>query len=265
MPSVSNVAIGSNMAAAAASKARHGMNESIARLSTGVRAMYGADAAGYSVGSALKADGAGYSQAARNIEDGISYLQMGESVLLEVANLATRLRELGIQADNAELQSTADIAALDAEAVLIGDTIDQILDKTDFNTVEVVDSAASKSVAINTGHLTANSFTIGPATAVTAMAGTTDAAGADGEADTFLGKVAEALGNIAADLTALKGLQGAVSATGANMAAAGARLMDTDFALETAELAKNSVLNQAAMSMASQANQAQSAILAVLQ
>ena len=41
--------------------------------------------------------------------------------------------------------------------------------------------------------------------------------------------------------------------------------MDTDFALETAELAKNSVLNQAAMSMASQANQAQSAILAVLQ
>lgn len=78
MPSVSNVAIGSNMAAAAASKARHGMNESIARLSTGVRAMYGADAAGYSVGSALKADGAGYSQAARNIEDGISYLQMGD-------------------------------------------------------------------------------------------------------------------------------------------------------------------------------------------
>ena len=41
MPSVSNIAIGANMAAAAANKARHGMNESIARLSTGVRAMYG--------------------------------------------------------------------------------------------------------------------------------------------------------------------------------------------------------------------------------
>ena len=51
MPSVSNVAIGSNMAAAAATKARHGMNESIARLSTGIRAMYGADAAGHSVGT----------------------------------------------------------------------------------------------------------------------------------------------------------------------------------------------------------------------
>ena len=92
MPSVSNIAIGGNMAAAAASKARHGMNESIARLSTGVRAMYGGDAAGTSTGHAVAADGKGYAQAARNIEDGISFAQMGESVLKEVANLLTRMR-----------------------------------------------------------------------------------------------------------------------------------------------------------------------------
>ena len=58
-----------------------------------------------------------------------------------------------------------------------------------------------------------------------------NADGADAAADTLLGKVAEGLGNIAADLTALKAFQGAASATGANMAAAGARLIDTDFAL----------------------------------
>ena len=51
MPSVSNIAIGANIAAAAGTKARHGMNESIARLSTGIRAMYGADSAGHSVGT----------------------------------------------------------------------------------------------------------------------------------------------------------------------------------------------------------------------
>ena len=127
MPSVSNIAIGANMAAAAATKARHGMNESIARLSTGVRAMYGGDAA----------------------------------------------------------------------AVLAG--------------------------------------------------------------------VATGLGNIAADLTALKAFQGAASSTSANMAAAGARLIDTDFALETASLTKNAILNQAALAMAAQANSAQSSILSVLQ
>ena len=143
MPSVSNIAIGANMAAAAAQKARHGMNESIARLSTGVRAMYGGDAAGYSLGQQTKAVGQSFAQATRNIEDGMSYLQQGESVLLEVANLATRLRELAIAADNAAILDANQEAALNSEAALIGDTIDAILDKTDFNGVEVVDSNLS--------------------------------------------------------------------------------------------------------------------------
>ena len=60
-------------------------------------------------------------------------------------------------------------------------------------------------------------------------------------------------------------MQGVAAATSANLAASGARLTDTDFATETANLTKNAVLNQAAMAMASQANDAQSAILAVLQ
>ena len=266
MPSVSNIAIGANMAAAAASKARHGMNESIARLSTGVRAMYGGDAAGHSAGQALNAMSKSYSAASRNIEDGISYLQMGESVLLEVANLGTRLFELGIAADNAALLNSDQIAALNSEAASIGDAIDDILNDTDFNTVEVVDSAASKTVAVSyVGQASGTTTTIGPGTTIAAMAGTSTAAGADGAANTMLGKVAEALGNIAADLTALKAFQGAASSTSANLAASSARLIDTDYALETSELTKNAILNQAALSMAAQANNAQSAILAVLQ
>ena len=132
MPSVSNIAIGANMAAAAGTKARHGMNESIARLSTGIRAMYGGDAAGHSVGTVASAEAKSYAAATRNIEDGISYAQTGESVLLEIANLGTRLRELGIQADNAALHDANQIAAYDAEATLIGDTIDNILNTNPF-------------------------------------------------------------------------------------------------------------------------------------
>ena len=267
MPSVSNIAIGANMAAAAAQKARHGMNESIARLSTGVRAMYGGDAAGYSLGQQTKAVGQSFAQATRNIEDGMSYLQQGESVLLEVANLATRLRELAIAADNAAILDANQEAALNSEAALIGDTIDAILDKTDFNGVEVVDSnlSAGKEVTIAFGQLTANTTEVGPDVDIDAQAGITAAATAEANADAVLAGVAKGLGNIAADLTALKAHQGAASATSANMAAAGARLIDTDFALETASLTKNAILNQAALSMAAQANQAQSAILSVLQ
>ena len=266
MPSVSNVAIGSNMAAAAATKARHGMNESIARLSTGIRAMYGADAAGHSVGTIHDAQAKSYASSTRNIENGISYAQTGESVLLEVANLAQRIRELAIADDNAALLDANQIAALDAEATQIGDAIDAMLDNTKFNDVNVVDSNASKSVAINyTGDASGTTSTVGPSQVMRQMAGLTDATNGQALADSFLGDVAAALGNIAADLTALKAFQGAASATSANLAAASARIMDTDYATETASLTKNSILNQAALSMAAQANNAQSAILSVLQ
>ena len=79
MTSVSNAAVGAYLAGNAAAKARHGMNEAIARLSTGVRAMYGGDAGGASAAIAIRADGKSAMIAARNIEDGISFLQAGES------------------------------------------------------------------------------------------------------------------------------------------------------------------------------------------
>ena len=265
MPSVSNIAIGANLAAAAADKAGHGMNESITRLSTGIRAMYGGDAAGHSVGTTHSADGKSYAAATRNIEDGISYLQTGESVLLEVANLAVRLRELGIAYDNNALLDANQTAAQDAEAAVIFDTVDALLDRTKFNNVEVVDSAAAKQVNIAYEGDAGTTFASGPNKSITAVKTQTAADGADGHADTLLGEVAEALGNIAADLTALKAFQGAASATSANLMATAARVMDTDFAEETASLTKNAILNQAALSMAAQANQAQSAILSVLQ
>ena len=122
-----------------------------------------------------------------------------------------------------------------------------------------------KKYTIAFGQLTANTTEVGPDVDIDAQAGITAAAAAEANADAVLAGVAKGLGNIAADLTALKAFQGAASATSANMAAAGARLIDTDFALETASLTKNAILNQAALSMAAQANQAQSSILSVLQ
>ena len=71
MPSVSNIAIGALQAGAAAHKARHSMNESISRLSTGVRSMYGSDAGGQSMANTLGARAKGWAQAGRNIEDNI--------------------------------------------------------------------------------------------------------------------------------------------------------------------------------------------------
>ena len=267
MPSVSNIAVGAAMAGAAASKARHQMNESIARLSTGIRSMYGGDAAGQSIANSLGAKGASFAVAARNAEDGISFLQSAESLLLEVAALTTRLRELGIQYANKDLLTTTDEAALDAEAIAIGDAIDGIADNVKFNGTQLIGSVAGGG-AITIGiNDQGNTATIGTATtiAITNTDNITGANGVDGSADTALGQIAKSLGNVAAGMSALKGYQAVANASAANLKAAAARIQDTDYALETANLTKAAILNQSAMAMVAQANQAQSAVLAVIQ
>ena len=122
MPSVSNIAVGALVAGSAASKARHGMNESIARLSTGMRShVWWRCSWSISGNNSLKLDQS-WAVAARNAEDGISAAQTAEAALLEIAALVQRMRELGIQADNAALSHTSDIAAMNAEAEAIYDS-----------------------------------------------------------------------------------------------------------------------------------------------
>jgi flagellin len=264
MPSVSNIAVGAAMAGAAAQKARHQMNESIARLSTGIRSMYGGDAAGQSVANSLGAKGASFAVAARNAEDGISYLQAAESLLLEMAALTTRLRELGIQYANKALLTLTDQAALNAEAQAIGDAIDGIADNMKFNGVALVGTATAIEIGINDA---ADTATVGTATTIqiTNTDNITGANGVDGSADSALGQIAKSLGNVAAGMVSLKGYQAVASNTAANLKAAAARIQDTDYALETANLTKAAILNQSAMAMVAQANQAQQAILTVIQ
>jgi flagellin len=93
----------------------------------------------------------------------------------------------------------------------------------------------------------------------------TTAADAEASADLILIDVAVGLGNIAASISSLKARQSVSYASAANLEAAASRVLDTDYARETANLTKASVLNQSAMAMVAQANQAQSSILAVLQ
>ena len=223
MPSVSNIAVGAAMAGAAASKARHQMNESIARLSTGIRSMYGGDAAGQSIANSLGAKGASFAVAARNAEDGISFLQAAESLLLEVAaSLTTRLRELGIQYANKDLLTTTDEAALDAEAITVGDAIDGIADNVKFNGTQLIGSVAGGG-AITIGiNDQGNTATVGTATtiSITNTDNITGANGVDGSADSALGEIAKSLGNVAAGMSALKGYQAVASALAANLKAA---------------------------------------------
>jgi flagellin len=126
-----------------------------------------------------------------------------------------------------------------------------------------MEDAATTEIAI--GVTDAGGVTTISVTQITDDSDTTAAAGAESEADDILADVGEALGNVAAAMTVLKARQAVAYSASANMMAAAARLQDTDFAASSANLAKFSILNQSAMAMVAQANQAQSAVLAVLQ
>ena len=262
MTSISNVSIGAKLAGAAAADARHGMNEAIARLSTGKRTMYGGDAAAQAMADNIKARGMSFAVAARNAEDGLSVAQTIESAIMEIASLAQRLRELGIQADNAAIQSTSDIAALDAEAVAVTDAMALIEQTTKFNGKTIIDDADT---TINIGVTDGGGTVTITSKLIVDKSDTTSATNAELSADGILADVGESLGNIAAAMTVLKARQAVAYSASANMLAAAARLQDTDFAASSANLAKFSILNQSAMAMVAQANQAQSAVLAVLQ
>jgi len=252
MTSVSNAAVGAFLAGNAAAKARHGMNEAIARLSTGVRSMYGGDAGGASVAHQLRAEGRSAMMAARNCEDGISFLQAGEAALLEIAALNTRLRELMVQNANGIL-TAGDKAAIGVETdevLAAGNAIDL----AELNGTPLL--TAPKNFTINLdGGTDAYGATAGIALADTNVAAI-DAQGI---------LIAAALGSMAAGISALKGHQATLYSLSANSEAAAARIQDTDFARSSANLAKFSIMNQSAMAMVAQANQASSAVLTVLQ
>jgi len=247
--SVSNIAIGAHLAGNAAVKARHGMNEAIARLSTGNRAMYGGDAAGHGAGIQFRAEGKSAYVAARGAEDGISFLQAAESALFELAALNTRLRELEVQSKSG-LLGAGELAAIGAEETAIAAAgVD-------------IDTFALNGTALLTATVAIITDLDGGTTGLGTAAGLTLAADA---ADTQMALIQDALGDVAAGQAALKGHQATLYALAANAEAAAARLMDTDFAAMSAQLAKFSVLNQSAMAMVAQANQANTALLSVLQ
>ena len=249
MTTVSNIGIGAHLAGNAAAKARHGMNEAIARLSTGNRAMYGGDAAGHGAGVQFRAEGKSAYVAARGAEDGISFLQAAESALFEIAALNTRMRELEVQSKSA-LLGTGEAAAIAAEETAVAAAGNNI------------DTYALNGTALLTAAVNIITDLDGGTTSLGTAAGLTLAADA---ADAQTALIQDALGDVAAGIAALKGTQGALYALAANGEAAAARLMDTDFAAMSAQLAKFSVLNQSAMAMVAQANQANTALLSVLQ
>ena len=231
-------------------KSTREIRDSISRISTGLKVLGGNDAASHSMATNLAAHAASFKSASSNNQHGIDLLTFVEGALLELTELTTRLRELGLAHDLAT-NDTADIAGFNAEAVSVSDTIDSIVSSLTFNGINVL---GTSSKTFNVGINDAGSTQSIQTTIGIAATSITGANGIENSAATTLGEITQSLGAVAGSYRSLQGYQNVAESSAASLLEAASNLQSTDYAIETAQLTKNSIIQNYAMAMVAQVN-----------
>lgn len=233
------------------------------RLSSGLRIATAADdAAGLGISERMRAQIRSYSVASRNAQDGISLVQTAEGSLAEVSSLLQRMRELAVQASNGTL-STTDRTTINTEFTQLISEIDRIASTADFNGIALLDGSNSTAdiqvgidnssddrISISLQDATASTLGIGSLTTTSAS----NAQSAIATIDTALDSVSTSRGVLGAAQNRLQSAFNSIQNTHENLSAAESRIRDVDVAAETADLTRNSILQQAATSILAQAN-----------
>jgi flagellin len=246
------------------------------RLSSGLRiATASDDPAGLGISERMRGQIRSLSQASRNAQDGVSLVQTAEGALSEVHSSLHRMRELAIQAANGTY-STEDRAVLDVEFQQIIAEIDRVADSTEFNEIPLLDGSAA-TVSIQVGLDSAASDVISVsledvrATSLGLSGGTFDVTSATNASavldiiDTATDSINTARGNLGAQQNRLNSSMRSILNVRENLSAAESRIRDVDVAMETADLTRNSIMQQAATSVLSQANSQPQIALSLLQ
>lgn len=237
------------------------------RLSSGFRINSAKDdASGLFISNQLSAQIGGLTVAARNAGDGISIAQTAEGGLAEVTNLLLRMRDLAVQSASGQT-STDGRAALSTEYTALNAEISRIAAQTKFGGTNVLNAATTFAIQVGTASgETIDVTTVDVSGLATGGVATATAASA------ALALVDTALTTVDTGRAGLGASQNRLTSTIANLqsiveaaSASRSRIRDTDYAVETANLTKNQVLQQAGFSVLGQANQGAQQVLSLLQ
>jgi flagellin len=240
------------------------LEKNFAHLSTGLRITTAADdAAGLAISERMRAQIRSLSQAQRNANDGISMVQVGEGAMNEMDNILIRMRELAIESNNGTV-SASDKDTLNDEFTSLIAEIDRIAQATQFNGVNLLNGSTANVVfQVGANNVTnVDTLSVGLVSVLASDLGISalDISSA-GSATTAIAGIDAAINVVVAsrgDLGALQNrLQSTITNLGVsveNLTAAESRIRDVDVATETAELTRNSILQQASISVLAQAN-----------
>ena len=252
---------------------------SINRLSSGLRINSAKDdAAGLAIANRMDSQARGMNIAIRNSMDGISLAQTAEGGLGKVSDMLGRMRELAVQSSNATNTST-DRVSLNNEFRQLADEIDRTLNATKFNGQAILSGAAGSQIfqigpdATSSDQLSIGTTNMATATNVVAVTATTGVISGTtgGNAMAMITAIDSALTSVNSERSAYGAVQNRFEAIIANLqvasenqTAAKSRIMDADFAAETAALTRTQILQQAGTAMLAQANQIPQQVLQLL-
>ena len=255
---------------------------SMQRLSSGLRVNSAKDdAAGLAIATRMDAQVRGMNVAIRNANDGISLAQTADSALGSVTDALQRMRELAVQAANAT-NSGSDKDSLNQEFQQLGSEIQRVLGGTTFNGAAILGASAGAltfQIGANTttnDTLTVTTTNMTSATTIAVVTGSGTGAKIDSTVTTGqMPGIISALDAAIDTVNSQRAIFGAtqsrfesivsnLQSASENQAAARSRIMDADFAAETANLSRAQVLQQAGNAMVAQANQMPQQVLTLL-
>jgi flagellin len=268
------------------------LSTSMTRLSTGYRINSAMDdAAGLQIATRLKAQTSGMAVAMRNTQNSTSMLQTAEGALDEVSNMLIRMKDLATQAADAS-STTDDKKAMQSEYDALGKELNNVLKNTTFaganllagtngtlitgaltfqigasssETMSVDLSAAMSAVGTAVSAATAKYNAPGAAAAGTEITTSANATTAISNLSTALDKVGTLRSDLGAAANRLEHVYNNLSNISTNSQAAMGRIMDVDFASESANMTSNQMLLQASTAMLKQSNSMSSMVMSLLQ
>ena len=257
------------------------------RLSSGER-INGAkdDAAGLAISSRMTSQIRGLEVGIRNANDAISMISTADGALVEVTNMLQRMRELALQASNGTT-TDADRNYLNAEYANLLTEIDRIAENTQWNGSTILNHTTTASstfkyqvganggqtIAVDFGDLTntgSGVFQLLNSSHASISGGTTASAITTGSAavtaiDSAISSVNSQRATYGAAVNQLTYAVDNLASVKVNAEASRSRILDTDYAAETSELARTQIIQQAGTAMLAQANQLPQTVLSLLQ
>jgi len=248
---------------------------SLQRLSSGLRVNSAKDdAAGLAIASRMDSQARGMNVSVRNANDGVSLVQTAESGMAVIGDMLQRMRELAVQASNGTNTSN-DLSALQNEYDALNTEISRTMSAVQFNGTNLLTTTAAFTFQIgaNTGQTasiaSADISITATVNAMTAASALVTTAAAENSAkiatlDTAIQGINSSRAKVGAIQNRFNYTISYLQAASENQQAARGRIMDADFAVETANLSRAQILQQAGAAMVAQANQLPQGVLALL-